>query len=301
MTRQPGSISRVIAGLMLVEAVTLAIASIVHFGVVIPLGVVTLDDPFAGARIPEAIIAVVVGVAAISLLIRDCRRPRGCQHCSLWRGFPPRRPRLSFQPSGRAPGDGRPAVDPGGAKSHSELAVIAGHQRRVIENPISGERIVVRQTAAETGGQLFVFDLFLPPGAHVPARHAHPIQEEQFTVLAGRMRFRLGRRIIEAGPGETVVVPVGKAHWFGNAGVEVSQARVEVRPALRTEEFFEANETMARAGHFLGTRLPRLSDLARVLLEFEREVSVPNVPPFLVKGFLAPLAWLARRRVGGRG
>ena len=62
MTGQRGSISRVIAGLMLVEAVTLAIASIVHFGVVIPLGVVTLDDPFAGAKIPEAIIAVVVGV-----------------------------------------------------------------------------------------------------------------------------------------------------------------------------------------------------------------------------------------------
>ena len=69
MTGQPGSISKVIAGLMLVEALTLAIASIVHFGVVIPLGVVTLDDPFAGAKIPEAIIAVVVGVAAISLLV----------------------------------------------------------------------------------------------------------------------------------------------------------------------------------------------------------------------------------------
>jgi len=68
MTGQRGSISKAIAGLMLVEAVTLAIASIVHFGVVISLGVVTLDDPFAGARIPEAIIAVVVGVAAISLL-----------------------------------------------------------------------------------------------------------------------------------------------------------------------------------------------------------------------------------------
>ena len=114
------------------------------------------------------------------------------------------------------------------------------------------------------------------------------------------MRFRLGGRTILAGPGETVVVPAGKAHWFGNAGAEVSQARVEVRPALRTEEFFEANEAMARAGHFLGTRLPRLSDLARVLLEFEREVSIPNLPPFLVKGFLAPLAWLARRRAGGR-
>src|SRR5437763_4210069 len=68
MVAQRSPISKAIAGLMLVEAVTLAIASIVHFGVVIPLGVVTLDDPFAGARIPEAIIAVVVGVAALSLL-----------------------------------------------------------------------------------------------------------------------------------------------------------------------------------------------------------------------------------------
>src|SRR5205823_12130529 len=152
----------------------------------------------------------------------------------------------------------------------------------------------------ETVCHLLVVDLFLHPDAHITARQAHPIQEEQFTVLAGRMRFRLGRRTIDAGPGETVVVPVGKAHWFGNAGTEVSQARVEVRPALRTEEFFEANETMARAGHFLGTRLPRPTDLARVLVEFEREVSVPNVPPFLVRSFLAPLAWLARRRAGGR-
>src|SRR5438046_5213164 len=70
MAGQRGSISKAIAGLKLVEAVTLAIASIVHFGVVIPLGVLTLDDPFAGARIPEAIIAVVVAVAAISLLTR---------------------------------------------------------------------------------------------------------------------------------------------------------------------------------------------------------------------------------------
>src|SRR5438046_8352895 len=70
MTGQRGSISKAIAGVMLVEAVTLAVASIVHFGVVIPLGVVTLNDPFAGARIPEAIIAVVVGVAAIGLLTR---------------------------------------------------------------------------------------------------------------------------------------------------------------------------------------------------------------------------------------
>jgi quercetin dioxygenase-like cupin family protein len=166
---------------------------------------------------------------------------------------------------------------------------------RVIENPISGERIVIRESGAQNGGQMLAFDLFLPPGGHVPAGHVHPIQQEQFTVVAGLMRFRLGRRTILAHPGETVLVPAGTAHWFGNASAEVAHARVEVRPALRMEELFETTEALGRAGHFPGTRLPRPTDLARVMLEFQREVAVPNVPAFLVKALLAPLAWLGRR------
>ena len=167
---------------------------------------------------------------------------------------------------------------------------------RVIENPISGERIVIRQSGAETGGRLLSFDLYLPAGAHVPAGHVHPSQEERFTVVAGRMRFRIGRRTILAEAGQTVTVPAGKAHWFGNAGAGVAQARVEVRPALRMEEFFERTEAMGRAGTFLGSRLPRLRNLAAVLLEFQQEVAVPHAPAFLVRALLAPLAWLGRRR-----
>jgi quercetin dioxygenase-like cupin family protein len=167
---------------------------------------------------------------------------------------------------------------------------------RVIENPISGERIIIRKTGAQTFGRLLAFDLFLPPGGHVPAGHVHPEQEETFTVISGRMRFRLGGRSILAGPGEAVVIAAGQPHWFGNAGPEVSHAQVEVRPALRTEEMFVATEMLSHAGHFPGTRLPRPSDLALVLFEFRRELAVPKLPPALVTALLRPLAWLARRR-----
>src|SRR4051794_39914084 len=69
----------------------------------------------------------------------------------------------------------------------SELGNSApGH---VISNPISGEQIVILISGAETAGQLLVFDLFLPPGKHVPSWHTHPIQEERFTVLAGKMQI----------------------------------------------------------------------------------------------------------------
>jgi quercetin dioxygenase-like cupin family protein len=167
---------------------------------------------------------------------------------------------------------------------------------RVIGNPISGERIVIRRSGAQTDGRLLAFDLFLPPRGHVPASHVHPTQEERFTVVAGRMRFRLGRRTIVAGAGETVVVPPGTPHWFGNPGPGDSHAQVEVRPALRMEELFEMTEEVARAGRFLGTRLPRPTDLALLLLEFQREVAVPDVPASVVRLALSPLAWLARRR-----
>lgn len=164
---------------------------------------------------------------------------------------------------------------------------------RVIVNPISGERIVVRTSGAQTGGRLLAFDLFLPPGAHVPARHVHPLQAEQFTVVAGRMRFSLGRRTILAGPGETVVVPSGMPHWFGNAGPDPAQARVEVRPALRTEELLEASGAMALAR---GARMPRPADLAHLLVEFQREIAVPDFPRFLVRAVLVLLAWVGPRR-----
>jgi quercetin dioxygenase-like cupin family protein len=165
-----------------------------------------------------------------------------------------------------------------------------------IVNSVSGERIVVRKSGAQTGGRLLSFDLFLPPGGHVPAGHIHPLQEERFTVVAGRMRFRLGRRTILASPGETVRVPPGTPHWFGNAGADVALTRVEVRPALRMEELLRRTGRLGSDGHLPGTRMPRLSDLALVLVEFQRELAVPNVPAFLVRAVLAPLAWFARRR-----
>lgn len=171
---------------------------------------------------------------------------------------------------------------------------------RVIHNPISGERIIIRQSGAQTDGQSLVFDLFLPPGGRVPAGHVHPIQEERFTVMAGRMRFRLGWRAILAGPGEIVSIPRGTAHWFGNAGAEVAHARVEVRPALRMEELFESSEALGLAA-LRGSRMPHPADLARFLLQFQREVAVPHAPAFLVRALLTPLAWLGERRARQRG
>ena len=64
--RRPVSIP--VALLMAVASLTFIMASLVHFGDRIPLGVVSLDDPFRNAAIPEGIIAAVMVVGLVGLL-----------------------------------------------------------------------------------------------------------------------------------------------------------------------------------------------------------------------------------------
>ena len=166
---------------------------------------------------------------------------------------------------------------------------------QIVENPVSGERMVFRQTAATTGGRLLAFELFLSPHGHVPASHVHPLQEERFTVVTGRMRFRRGIRTLVAGPGETVVVPPRTIHRFTNAGGGEARVLVEVRPALRMEDLLETSAALAVEGRTFPNGLPLPLDLALFLREFDRELRIPLVPHALANAALVPGARLAER------
>jgi mannose-6-phosphate isomerase-like protein (cupin superfamily) len=171
----------------------------------------------------------------------------------------------------------------------------------VIENPLSGERITILAGAgagadAPAGEAVLEWELVLAPGGRVPSSHAHPRQEECFTVLAGRMRFRVGGRRVIAGPGQTVRVPPGTVHYFANAGRTPARVVVRTRPALSMQQLLQTAAAMAKDQHAAARRLPRPLDLALFMRDFEREVRAPYLPAALVGAVTGPLAWLARRR-----
>jgi mannose-6-phosphate isomerase-like protein (cupin superfamily) len=171
---------------------------------------------------------------------------------------------------------------------------------QVLNNPISGERFIFSQTAADTGGELLAVEFVVAPDGRVPGAHVHPVQEERFEVVRGIMRFKRGRETVVAGPGETVVVPAGTAHRFANAGDEPAVLRIEVRPALRMEQLWETVAALAAEGRTFRSGLPRPLDLAVFMREFEQEVRAPFAPG-LTRAATAPLAWLAvRRGLAGR-
>jgi mannose-6-phosphate isomerase-like protein (cupin superfamily) len=53
--------------------------------------------------------------------------------------------------------------------------------------------------------------------------HVHNLDDEAWHVISGALRFRLADREFVASAGETVLVPAGVAHTFGNAGPEPSR------------------------------------------------------------------------------
>jgi quercetin dioxygenase-like cupin family protein len=165
----------------------------------------------------------------------------------------------------------------------------------VIVNPLSGERITIRATAADDRRSVLEWELLLAPGGRVPSSHAHPEQEECFTVLEGRMRFRVGGRRITAGPGDTVLVPPGTVHHFANAGPRPARVAVQTWPALSMLQLLETAAAMARAQHAAARRMPSPVDMALFMRDFEREVRAPYLPAALVRAVIRVAAWLARR------
>jgi len=167
---------------------------------------------------------------------------------------------------------------------------------QVITNPLSGEQITIQATAADTGGRVLEWELVLAPGGKVPSSHAHPEQEERFTVVAGEMRFRVAGRRVIAGPGDTVRIPPGTVHHFANAGRVPARVAVQTAPALSMQGLLETAAALAQDQHAAARRLPRLLDLALFMRDFEREVRAPYLPAVLVRAVIRPAAWLARRR-----
>jgi quercetin dioxygenase-like cupin family protein len=170
----------------------------------------------------------------------------------------------------------------------------------VFENPVTGERAVVRIGTEQTDGKLLVADLYIRPGGAVMGEHLHPALEERFTVLRGRVRFRLSGRTSTAEPGVTLVAPPGAPHDWWNAGAEEALVRVEARPGARFAAFIVNAFGLAQDGRVDRRGMPKLLQLSLFAREFDDVIQFAR-PPRAVQqilfGLLAPLA----RLLGYRG
>jgi quercetin dioxygenase-like cupin family protein len=169
----------------------------------------------------------------------------------------------------------------------------------VYENPVTGERAVVRVGAEESGGELAIADLYVSPGGAVAGEHVHPGIEEVFTVVEGSVGFRLDGREDVAGPGRRLVVPPGVVHYWWNAGDGEAHVVVELRGDAGLLDGFVTMLSnifaMAREGETDAKGRPNLLQAALFARKFDdviRFVEPPRVVQKVLFGILAPVARL---------
>jgi quercetin dioxygenase-like cupin family protein len=164
----------------------------------------------------------------------------------------------------------------------------------VFENPVTGERAVVRIGSETTDGKELVVDLYIRPGGAVMGEHIHPAIEERFTVLHGQVGFRLASRVTIAELGIQLVAPPGVPHDWWNAGQEEALVRVAIRPALRFEAMVSNAFGLAQDGKVNSQGMPNLLQLVVFAHEFADVVQFTHPPRIVQKVFFVLLAPIAR-------
>ncbi|MFZ9913872.1 MAG: cupin domain-containing protein [Phycisphaerales bacterium] len=132
---------------------------------------------------------------------------------------------------------------------------------------VLGQEITVKLTGSETGGEFYLFENIVPPGARVPP-HVHQREDEILQILEGELEVTLDGRTTRAPAGSIAYFPRNIAHGFGNTGTVPAKGRFLVSPASNFEKFFA--ELSALPAH-------QPPDMRKVAEIFER-YGLPFVP-----------------------
>jgi quercetin dioxygenase-like cupin family protein len=163
-----------------------------------------------------------------------------------------------------------------------------------LENPVTAEVLIFRQTSRETGGEMVEVETIVRPDGFVAAAHVHPYQTERFEVLDGLLGLRVGDHELIAGAGDVATVEPGTPHRFWNAGQHDARFLCEIRPALDFESLIETMFTLAADGKTNRKGMPNPLRLAVIARSHFDTVRLPFPPAALQRAALAVGAPLGR-------
>ena len=167
------------------------------------------------------------------------------------------------------------------------------HPGDVLDHP-RGDRLEFVATSASTGGALLEKHVTYPPHTEAPAPHFHPEQEETFTIVQGALNTVINGVQRRYAAGATFVVPAGTPHTMHADADEPTRFVWQVRPALRTEDFFEKLWDLARAAGSDAPRPPNLLQGALLMRTYAREFQLVRPPRWLQVPLFAVLEPIAR-------
>ncbi len=115
--------------------------------------------------------------------------------------------------------------------------VRAGEDRSGHLHPLGFSSLAFKVVPSDTSGNLLVIEHrnLLPDTG--PALHMHFSQEEWFYVMEGEVRFQVGDRRLQLGPGESFLAPRRIPHTFSATG-SAAHMLIAFTPADKMEQYF---------------------------------------------------------------
>jgi quercetin dioxygenase-like cupin family protein len=177
----------------------------------------------------------------------------------------------------------------------SKTQTVQYSDKRFIKNNVTGETLSFLKTARDTNGGYAQFELTSPPGFAGPPTHGHPLQEETFKIVSGRLGVELEGKQQVLGPGEGIIVPAGKAHRFWGEGDETVKAIVRITPALH---FAELLDVVTRSANERDDAEPTLIDGVLAVDRYKDKYDALFLPAIVRVIVLPILAFIGR--INGR-
>ena len=130
--------------------------------------------------------------------------------------------------------------------------------RKTIYNTVTSERATFLQTSKETNGKKTVIEIEIGPKGKGPPLHFHKDFTEEFEMVKGQMKVKLGKKVITLKEGECCKIEIGKLHTFWSESEEPVIFRGTLEPG--NEEFENGITLMfglARDGYLTSKGFPK--------------------------------------------
>ena len=143
-----------------------------------------------------------------------------------------------------------------------------------LENRHTGEILEIRR-GNRNGEPGFELRGTLPPHREGPPMHIHFLEDEEGRVTAGRLSVMLGGKRLDAGLGESLLLPRGVPHRWWNEGDEPLAFEGFTWPPVDLDRYLQAVFDIVNAGP---PGRPSLFYLAHAALRHRRTQAVLVMP-----------------------
>jgi len=162
------------------------------------------------------------------------------------------------------------------------------YKNKIILNPKTRNEIRFLQTAKDTNGKLLEMESTYLSHTKEPPAHYHPMQTEDFTVIAGELWIRINGEVKTLRQGDTINIKPNVIHSMWNNSDNKTVVNWKVRPAMNTEFMLETLLGLAKDNKTNEDGVPGILQAVSTANKFTDVFRLAK-PPFAVQKIIFSL------------